>query len=108
MIMLIRHDKSPPSASSSKKHAILRTAAPATCNHQLSRLFHVAASAANHQQTLADRLQSQGDLANAGRRACLGRLFEFLQAPVPRPLFPLFYLVEIRHPQLLQSASRTR
>jgi hypothetical protein len=24
-------------------------------------------------------------------------------APVPRPLFPLFYLVEIRHPQLLQS-----
>jgi len=28
--------------------------------------------------------------------------------PVPRSLFPLFYLVEIRHPQLLQSQSRTR
>ena len=29
-------------------------------------------------------------------------------APVPYPLFPLFYLVEIRHRQLLQRQSRTR
>jgi hypothetical protein len=29
-------------------------------------------------------------------------------APVPRPLFSLFYLIEIRHRQLLQSQSCTR
>jgi peptidoglycan/LPS O-acetylase OafA/YrhL len=29
-------------------------------------------------------------------------------APVARSLFPLFYLVEIRHRQLLRSRSRTR
>jgi len=58
---------------------------------------------------LADRLQSQGDLDSAMQAAAhLGRVSEFLQPPIPRPLFPLFYLVEIRYPQLLQSQSRTR
>jgi hypothetical protein len=58
---------------------------------------------------LAYRLQNQGDLDSAMQAAAhLGRVFEFLQPPIPRPLFPLFYLVEIRHPQLLQSQSRTR
>jgi hypothetical protein len=33
---------------------------------------------------------------------------EHKAAPVPRFLFPLFYLVEIRHRQLLQSQSCTR
>jgi hypothetical protein len=43
----------------------------------------------------------------AGRRdcpTCVGKP----PAPVPRNLFPLFYLVEIRHRQLRQSQSRTR
>jgi hypothetical protein len=55
----------------------------ATCNRELNRLFHVAAPAANQQQTLAYRLLSQGDPDSAMRVAArLGRVFEFLQAPV--------------------------
>jgi hypothetical protein len=34
--------------------------------------------------------------------------FEWTPAPVPRPLFPLFYQVEIRHRNVRQSLPRTR
>jgi hypothetical protein len=45
-----------PFANDRKKHAVLPMAMAATCNQELNRLFHVAASAANQQQTLAYRL----------------------------------------------------
>jgi hypothetical protein len=49
----------------------------------LNRLFHVAAPAANQQQILSYRLLSHGDPDSAMRAAArLGRVFEFLQAPV--------------------------
>jgi hypothetical protein len=54
------------------------------CNRELNRLFHVAASAANQQQTTRLTVVEPGRprLCNAGRSARLGRVFEFLQAPV--------------------------
>ena len=55
IIMLMRH-ASPygrlrhPFANDRKKHAVLPMAMTATCNQELNRLFHVAASAANQQR----------------------------------------------------------
>jgi hypothetical protein len=91
-------------------------------NPGLSRLFHLAASAANQQQSLPDRLSSgpdpepphprQGNAAAASveflRELARGRRNPPLAAARAGSLFPLFYLVEIRHPQLLQSQSSTR
>jgi hypothetical protein len=90
-------------------------------NPGLSRLFHLAASAANQQQSLPDRLSSgpdpephprQGNAAAASveflREVARGRRNPPLAAARAGSLFPLFYLVEITHPQLLQSQSCTR
>src|ERR1700726_2976151 len=58
-----------PFANDRKKHAVLPMAMAATCNQELNRLFHVAAPAANQQQTLAYRLLSQADPDFAMRAA---------------------------------------
>jgi hypothetical protein len=93
-------------------------------NPGLSRLFHLAASAANQQQKSRPsvvepaRTRSthprQGNAAAASveflREVTRGRQGRIppLAAARSGSLFPLFYLVEIRHPQLLQSQSCTR
>jgi hypothetical protein len=67
-----------------KSNAVLPMAMAATCNQELNRLFHVTASAANQQQTtrLSVVEPRRPKPCNAGRSARLGRVFEFLQAPV--------------------------